>query len=356
MKKISPRQLYFFLACIMPAGKLVILPSLLAQQAKNDLLLPALIGYLVQAGVVFCVLLAAKKGESLFSLLRNTFGKIAAIAVMSVLSLFFFYAALLPLLEQRLFVQSTFYDTLPSLAAFAPYFVFSVYLCAKPLGSQGRVWDILGPIAIAGLAGILVLSVGETDLGALLPLGGGGMGTFKALPVLSGWLFDGAVLLMLLGRIDYKKGTAWKGTLWYLAGALGVLLFLAVFYGVFGDVAVNQPFAIAKTSKYFSGITVLGRIDYIFIYALSLVMAFWCAMPLQAGIDCFLQPFGRERHLATILSVAVNAVFLALMYFLDNRFGEVLHFVTGAPFWIFVVFCTVLPPLSLLLRRDHERS
>lgn len=357
MNKISPRQLYFFLACVMPVGKLVILPSLLAQYAKNDLLFPMLINYLVQAAVVFAVLLAASKKCSLYELLNATFGKIAAIVVLVILSVFFFYAALLPLLEQRLFVQSVFYDTLPSLAAFAPFFVFCVYLCAKPLGSQGRVWDVLGPVAIAGLAGILVLSFESADFGALLPVGGGGFkGGLKALSAATGWFFDGAILLMLLGRIDYKKGTAWKGTLWYLAGGLGVLLFLSVFYAVFGDTAVNQYFAIAKTSKYFSGITVLGRIDFVFIFALSLVMAFWCAIPLQAGIDCYLQPFGRNKHLATILSVAVNAVFLVLLYFLDNRFGEVMRFITGPAFWIFPAFCIVLPPLSLLLRRNHGRS
>ncbi len=357
MNKISTRQLYFFLACVMPVGKLVFLPSLLARYAKNDLLFPMLISYLVQAAVVFAVLLVSKNKCSLYELLKNTFGKAASIAILSVLSVFYFYAALVPLLEQRLFVQSVFYDTLPSLAAFAPFFVFSVYLCAKPLGSQGRVWDILGPIAVTGLAGILVLSIASTDFGALLPVGGGGFeGNLKALSAASGWFFDGAILLMLLGRIDYKKGTAWKGTLFYLAGGAGVLLFLAVFYAVFGDFAANQYFAIAKTSKYFSGITVLGRIDFLFIYALALVMAFWAAVPLQAGIDCYLQPFGRKKHLATILSVAVNGVFLALMYLLDNRFGKVMEFITGPAVWIFPAFCILLPPLSLFLRRNHERA
>ncbi len=353
MNRISPRQLYFFLACVLPAGKLVTLPSLLARDAKNDLLLPVLIGYLIEAAVVFAVLLTAKKNCSLYELLKATFGKIAAIAILCVLSLFFFYAALLPLLEQRLFVQSVFYDTLPSLAAFAPFFLFAVYLCAKPFSSQGRVWDILGPLAIVGLVGILILSVGEADFGELLPIGGGGAGVWKALGTLSGWFFDGAVLLMLLGKIDYRAGTAWKGTLWYLAGGLGVLLFLAVFYSVFGGLAVNQTFAIAKTSKYFSGITVLGRIDYLFIFALSLVMAFLCAVPLQAGLECYLEPFGREHHLATLLSVAVNALFLVLLYLLENRFGEVLRFLTGPVVWIFPIFCVLLPPLALLLRRDH---
>ncbi len=357
MNKISPRQLYFFLACVMPVGKLVMLPSLLAGYAKNDLLFPILASYLIQAGVVFCVLLASRKKMSIYALLCATFGRAASVAVLTVLSVFYFYAALMPLLEQRLFVQSVFYDTLPSLAAFAPFFLFSVYLCSKPFGSQGRVWDILGPIAATGLFGILILSAGAADPAALLPVGGGGMqGVLKAFSVATGWFFDGAVLLMLLGRIDYQTGTAWKGTLFYLAGGMGVLLFLAVFYAVFGDLAVNQYFAISKTSKYFAGITVLGRIDFLFIYALSLVMAFWCAVPLQAGIDCFLQSFGREHHLATILSVAVNTLFLALLYFLDNRFGEVVRFITGPVFWIFPAFCILLPPLSLCLRRDpHER-
>ena len=354
--KISSRQLYFFLACVLPVGKLVYLPTLLAQHAKNDLLFPMFAGYLLEAAVVFCVLLAAKKNRNIYALLEGTIGKIGAVAVLSLFSLFFFYAALLPLLEQRIFVQSVFYDTLPSLAAFAPFFLFSAYLCAKPFSSQGRVWDILGPISVVSLLGILILSVGECDFGALLPVGGGGLaGNLKGLSSAAGWFFDGAILLMLLGRIDYQKGTAWKGTLFYLAGGLGVLLFLAVFYAVFGDLAMDQFFAIAKTSKYFSGITVLGRIDYIFIFGLSLVMAFLCTVPLQAGIECYLQPFGRPHHLATILSVAVNLVFLVLLYLLDNRFGEVMRFITGPAVWIFPVFSVLLPPLSLLLRRDHER-
>ncbi len=357
MNKISPRQLYFFLACVMPVGKLLVLPTLLARYAKCDLLFPVLVSYLIQAGVVFSVLLASSKRESLYDLLKNTFGRVASIVILIILSIFFFYAALLPLLEQRLFVQSVFYDTLPSLAAFAPFFLFSVYLCAKPLSSQGRVWDILGPLFLTGLAGILVLSAASMDVGALLPVGGGGIGgLLKGFSVATGWFFDGAILLMLLGRIDYQKGTAWKGTLFYLAGGIAVLAFLAVFYAVFQDMAATQYFAIAKTSKYFSGITVLGRIDYVFIYLLSLVMAFWCTVPLQAGIDCYLQPFGRERHLATVLSVAVNALFLVLLYLLNNRFGEVMRFITGPAFWIFPAFCILLPPFSLLLRRNHGRA
>ena len=145
--KISARQLYFFLGCIAPLGKLVVLPSELMTHAKNDLLFPALVCFAVQAAVIFCVLLLAKRNLSLFEMLENTFGRVIATIIIGIFSLFLFYAALLPIMEQKLFVQNEFYDTLPSLLVFSPFFLFSVYVCSKPLGSYGRTWDILGPMA-----------------------------------------------------------------------------------------------------------------------------------------------------------------------------------------------------------------
>ncbi len=53
MSKIAPRQLYFFFACIAPLGKLVLLPTQLAQYSANDLLFPAAINFLLQAASSF---------------------------------------------------------------------------------------------------------------------------------------------------------------------------------------------------------------------------------------------------------------------------------------------------------------
>ncbi len=355
MNRISPRQLFFFLACVAPVGKIVLLPARLAEFAKNDLIFPAAVHFLVQALLVFCVLLLVKCGKSFYELLEDTFGKIAAKIVICLFALFLLFAALLPLLEQKLFVQSVFYDTLPSLVAFSPFFLFAAFLCAKPLAGFGRVWDVLAPIAIAGMAGVLLLSVGSADYAALLPVGAGKAGFFEALRTAASWFFDSALLLPLLGKIDYEKGIAWKGTLCYLAGAAVALFFLATFYGVFAETSVNQLFAFTKTSKYFSGITVLGRIDYLFIFALALVMAFYCAMPVQACVECVNEAFGRRPYLPTLLSVAFAAILFTLSVLLDYRFGEVLFAVTGALVWVYPVFTVLVPALSLLLRRDHAK-
>lgn len=351
--KINERQILFFLACVAPVGKIVLLPSRLAETAGNDLLLPAAAHFLLQSLAVFCALLVAKKGESLYDLLSNTCGKVAAKVLCTLFSLFLLFAALLPLLEQKLFVQSVFYDTLPSLVAFSPFFAFSAYLCTKPLFSLGRVWDILAVLSILSLLGIFALSAQSADFGALAPVGASGTGMFFSALRSWSWFFDGALLLPLAGKIEYRKGLAWKGAVCYLAGGAAVLAFLAMFYGIFQETAVNQLFAFTATAKYFPGVAMLGRIDYLFIFGLALVMAFYVAMPMHGAIECALQAYGREHHLASILSVCVSALFLVLILVFEYRFGDVLQAISFV-FPLFPLFGLAVPALCLLLRRKRE--
>ena len=357
MNRISQRQLFFFLAFIAPVGKLVLMPSQLVFLAKNDLLFPTAVNFFVQAAVIFCVLLLAKRNQSIYQMLANTFGKIAAKVIMCVFSLFLLYAALLPILEQRLFVQSVFYDTLPTFVPFAPFFLFSAYLCAKPLGACGRTWDILGLVSAIGFAGILILSVGSADYQNLLPVGAAGGGGFlRGTAFTLSWFFDSAILMLFLGKIDYKKGMAWKGALCYLAGAAILIFFLATFYGIFAETAINQPFAFSKTAKYFAGITVLGRIDYIFIFALALVMLFYTTLPIQACIESYVQAFGKQKYLPFGLAIALNAVLFGVSFFLRNQIETSVRAIADVMFWIFPIFCIVLPVLALLLRRNKKEE
>lgn len=353
--KIKQRQLFFFLACIAPVGKLILLPSDLVFRAKNDLLFPALVNLLLQAAVIFLVLLLCKREKSLYSLLEESVGRIAATVLVILLSLFLLYAAIQPLNEQKLMVQSVFYDTLPSLVVFSPFFLFAAYLCSKPLFCLGRVWDILGPIAIVSFIGIIVFAIGGADFKALQPVGAAGAkGFLNGTAFTMSWFFDSVLVLSLVGKDEYKKGLAWKGLLCYLAGAAAVLFFLAVFYAVYAELAVSRLFAFSKISRYFSGISVLGRIDYLFIYALGLVMAFYSVMPVQAAVDTLGDAFGHKKKLTPVLSTAFSVLFLVLAFLLNFQYQSMQKFISEYAFWIFPLFTLVLPPLVLLTRRKRR--
>lgn len=350
---ISRRQLLFLLAFLFPVSKLVMLPAALAEHAEGDLLLPAALHLLLQTGAVFCALLLAKRGQSFSELLENAFGRVFSRILLVLYALFLLFAGLLPILEQKLFVQAIFYDTLPSVAAFAPFFLFLAYVVSKPLPSYGRVWDILAPLSVAAYLGLIALAVGETDFGALLPVGASGaQGFFGGTMSASGWFYDAALLLPLLKKYEYKKGLAWKGALSYLGGGCAVLFFLAVFYGVYQGTAANRLFAIATVAQYFSGITMLGRVDYLFVFALSLTLAFLAAFPLQGAAECLLQAFGRKKYLPTVYGVVGSALFAVLAIVLDYRFGEVL-LALAKVFWVFPLFSVAVPAFTLLFRRRH---
>lgn len=358
MHKISTRQIYFFLAAIAPVGKIMLMPTQLAFFSKNDLLFPAVMNYFLQAGAVFLALLFASKNRTFYDALADTVGKAAAKIIVCLLALFFLYASILPLLEQKLYVQKTLYDTLPSPVTFFPFFLLSAYLCAKPIASLGRLWDILLPVSVVGYAGIMALSVSNADFGALMPVGiSGAEGIFGGFAYSLSWFFDSALILALAGKFEYRKGMAWKGMLFYLAGGTAIVFFLAVFYGVYSDIALQQTFAFSEISKYFSGITVLGRIDYFFSFALVFVILFYGSLPLHAGVECVCNAFGDKRCLRIVLSVAVNVGLLVCVYLLNFKLYVTLQTVTKMLFWIFPVFCVLLPALCLLLkRRKHETA
>ncbi len=359
MNKISTRQLCFFLATVAPIGKLVLMPDQLAYFAQNDLLFCALINFLLQGAILFAVLWLARDGRTFYQIIAATLGEIAAKIVSTLLALFLLYASLLPLLENTLFVQSVFYDTLPSLLAFSPFFLLSAYLCANPFSSLGRVWDILAPVALVGFLGIFLFSVGSADFGALRPVGKGSGNILQGAGYTMSWFFDGALIIPLLGRIDYRKGTAWKGTLCYLSGGGLVLLFLAIFYGIYGDTAVGELFALAKLSQYFSGLDLLGRIDYLFIFALAFGLIFYCAMPLHGAVESLKQAWARgrgERALPPVFAVAVNVLALALVISLNLRFGDVNDAISKTLFWFFPALGVFFPLLGLVVRRFEREK
>ncbi|HIX09704.1 MAG TPA: GerAB/ArcD/ProY family transporter [Firmicutes bacterium] len=356
--KLNSRQILFFLAAVAPVGKLILMPAQLAAACDNDLLFPVAAQLLLQAALVFCVLLLARREKTFYRLICDAAGGVCARIASVALAAFLLFAAFLPVVEQKILVRGIFYDTIPAYLVFTPFFLFSAYLCARPLVTLGRMWDILAPLSVIGTAGILLLSVGSADYGALAPAGAAGIQAFwGGTAATFGWFYDTALLLSLIGRFGYTKGLAWKGALCYLAGGGVLLFFLATFYGVFSEIAVIQPHAFARMSGFFSGMTVLGRIDYLFIFAVAFVMTFYAVFPMQSAVNTVSEAFGDPKPLAPLLSVGVNLGMLAAVYLSNFHTSQAITTVTQTLFWLFPVFTVLLPLLLLIIfgRRPHEK-
>ena len=348
---INGRQLCFFAAFLIPVSKFLSAPAALAFFAKGDLLVPALTHYLLQAAILAVILfLASRTDKSFFDLLSDTFGVLTARIVYILYSLYFIFFMLLPILNVERFVYSAFFDTAPYLFAFTPFFFLSGFICTKNLKSFGRCADIAFPLFIVSFVGLMVLSGGEADFTNILPMFGTPFkSTGNAIVRTFGQFSDTALFLPLLGTYRYKKGDGKKIMLSYGLGAVFVLFFLAVFYGIFASLAPKQPYAFAKIGQYFGALSVVGRFDLLLTYLMTVVLLFYCCFPLQLSVHCFCKAVNTERKVW--VSAALNIGLLAFSILSTKYYNVLYETIMGKLFWIFILFADLVPLLALCLRR-----
>ncbi len=337
------------------ASKLLLYPTNISLLCGRDLLFPALINFGIQAVIVWAVsYLCSRTDKTFFGLLEGTLGNITARIVYGLFAVFFIICTILPLFEQKLYVHAIFYDTVPSLLVFLPFFFFAIYAAAKGFENIGRCADICMPVFLVSILFIFGMSVLEVKWDSFLPVlktpakavfGGVAASLFR--------FAEPAYLLMFMGHFKYKKGDAAKITLSYIGGAVIVLFFLVVFYGVYGEIASSRPFAVSKIAVFFPAIETLGRIDLTALYALETVMLFALVLNIQLAVHCIAQCTGYGNK--AVLSVAVNAVLIIILVALDHYFAGIHNVYTKWMGIVFIVFANVVPLLAWTMKRREKR-
>ena len=354
MDKLKLRQICFLFAAVLPVAKLIIYPSTLSYYAKNDLLLSAGLNFLAEGIVIALVMwLSSRTDRTLFDLLRYTFGEVAAKTLYVLLALFLLFSAALPVLEQKIFVMQVLYENVPSLLSFTPFFAVCCFACVKGLKTIGRIADISLPVFALAFTALILLALPHADLGALQPAGAAGVrgiftGSLFGLP----WFTECLFPLLFLGHFRYEKGGMWKVLASFAAGAGAVLLYLAVFYGIFEELSILSQYPLAHIAKYSTIYTTLGRADFLFIFSIALVCIFYLCIPVQLSVHCFRKAF---PHLAPVFPAAgANLLLLVLAIVFNYSFNAVQTFMMRYAFPVFLLFCYALPLLSLLLRKKPK--
>lgn len=352
--RVLGRQVCFFAAFVLPVYKLLEAPSLLARFTKGDLLLPALLQYLVQTGVLIALLYAASRSDKpLIERMRERLGK-WSLAVYIAYGLYFLFAAILPLLDLEKFVYAVFFDTSPTVFSFAFFFLFAAFVCTKGFKALGRSADLSLFLFVFPFFALLLASLKEADVTNLLPIFEQKFqATVSAFNYTTPHFSDAVFLLPLIANMQYKKGDGKKILTGYGAGAIFTLLFLAVFYTVYSTIAPREHYAFAKIAQYFPAFTVVGRIDLIFVYMLCIVLFFYVATPLFYTVDATARLFKTERK--TLFSAIVNVGAFFFVFFCNKYYNGFYAVISGKLFPVFWLFADILP-LACLFIKEKENA
>lgn len=352
--KISVRQICFILFAYNAATKLLLYPTNAANGAGNALIFSALMNIALQTLIIWSVaFLSSRTDKSFFELLQNTFGNVAARIIYAFFALYFLVSAIVPMNEQQLLVHDSFYDTMPSLVVFLPFFILSVYAGVKSFTNVGRCADICFPVFVVTAASLLIMSVTQADYSHLLPILKQPFIKVAGFSLASVFRFsESAFLLMFMGHFKYKKGDAAKMTISYAAGGLIVVMIMATFYSLYGALAVTRNFAISNISVFFPIISFIGRIDLFVVYAFDLVVLFAVILNVQASVHCMCLAFNKNWRI--VYSVGVNAVLLIVTIFANNNF-HALQTIAADWLWIpAIIFAYLIPVLAWALRRRER--
>lgn len=353
--QIVARQIAFFAAFILPIYKLLEAPSILAQYAKGDLLLPAFLQFLSQTGVIITLLIVASKSEkTLLERLNEKLGKWSIVFYL-LYTAYFLFAAVLPLLDLEKFVYAAFYDTAPTLFSFAAFFLLSAYISAKGIKSVGRSADLSLFLFVLPFLALIIMSVVEADFKSILPFFEEDFSaTLTAMKHTTPHFADTALLLPLIGNLRYQKGDGKKIIGGYALGAFFTLLFLAVFYAVFSSVALREHYAFIKIAQYFPVLAIVGRIDLIFVYMLCIVLFMFTAFPLQFATDFTARVLG-ERKKTWIAAVYSLLAFVFVLF--CNKYYNTFYQIFGNTLVpVFIIFCNVIPSLFFFLKEKHKKK
>ena len=346
--RILGRQIAFAAAFLLPAAKFLEAPSLLAKYAEGDLLLPAILHFILQAGILFAILsVAARSEKTLFERLNEWLGK-GAIVFYLLFSIYYIFAALLPLLDLEKFIYAAFFDTAPTVFTFTFFFFLSAFICTKGIKGIARSADLCLFLFILPFLALLSMSLQTTDFSHILPLFGTKFGhTMSAFTHTTPHFSDAVLLLPLIGNLRYKKGDTTKIMIGYGAGALSTLIFLAVFFGIYSSIAPREHYAFSKIAQYFPALRTVGRVDLVFIYLLTVVLFFFTCMPLQFTTEFTCQALHIQQK--AMFAGVFNFLLFLFVFFCNKYYNAFYALISGNLPFVFWIIADAIPLFLLLM-------
>ncbi len=356
MKQLKTRQICLFFIAFLPITKLFMLPSVIATFAEEDMWISTAINAILDIGTLVALVFVCKSTNTTFlKMLEGTLGKIGAKIVMGLYFVYFMFKAILPINEQKDYVEFTLYTLLPTTFYFLPFFIVCLYCCSKKLRVIGRISDVMWAITLIGFFLLFVLSISNADFTAVMPVGAQGAknilrGSFSALP----WFGDSLYLMFFIGEFSYKKKDGLKILGAYIIGVILVIFFMVIFYCIFTSIAHRQRFALTEISKYTTVINNTGRFDYLGILMILLSNFFALTTPLFFSVKTldYICDFKKVWIAPTI----VMTIQLAISIFLYQYFASIERIVIGYGGYFFLLMGNILPLFTLLLNKLSKKE
>lgn len=306
-KPISSNQAGLILILFTVGLKFSVLPAIMCDYASNNGYIVCLIALIFDfLGTIAVLLLMQKMPEqNFFDLIKNTLSKPVAIIIYSFLGLFFIIKCLIAILELHDYFIATLFEELNPLYFFIVLVLLMLFLFTKNLRTHGRLLEVFfWPMAI-GLMFTLIFPIQDIELTNLFPIFQDGIYPIWNGLVHTSFAFgDYTILLILMGRISYKKNSV-KKILFYMLNMVGFIFnFYVVFVGTFGDTAINQTLALGELPLHNPHPSTIGKLEWLTIIIWTAILTIEAGLLGKSASICFGHIFNTTKALTPAIITA----------------------------------------------------
>ena len=306
-KQITERQAGLIIMVSVLANKLLMLPSLISFEAKNDAYLVFFASFLIDFLFILLFLYINDKIKMpIFKFLGQRYGK--AIVVLFALPIVFVFALKCVDIfgECYLFFDQVMYVQVDQIVFMICFVIMILYLGSRAFRTLGRSIELLFFVFVISLFLSLYLSIGSADWSNILPIFATTPKTiFSSMFAHNVWFGDFLTLFLLVGHIKMEKHTNRRIAIDYIVADAIVLLAVVIFICVFDNTASMHKMAIINITEFMPRLTTEGKLNWLIDLIFPLVnivgLGIYANMGSKATEACLPQKFQQILLLSQFL-------------------------------------------------------
>lgn len=353
-KSINAWQTSIIIFVLIFANKVLILPSLLFEDAKMEsIFVPVVLSVFEMAILfVFYRLKIAFPNQSFSYVLRNNCGKFVMHAVYVLFAIYFLSKAILIYNITYIFFKTVIYkDGNNFLFLFCLLPIINHLACCG-LRATGRTTQLFFPVVLVLVVFCIVVGIFGISGKSLMfqsSLSDVFMTTIKHISAFGDMIF----LFVFMGKINIKKGQ-WK-IVFSLSGLAFVLVVVmtVVFMLSYNYTAFMHPFALFEIMNYVKEFGGTGRIDILSMIVIIIMTYFQLAFYLKAFMASFQTIFYKINKIYSLLTF--DLLFLFLVNFVVLNLEIAVYYGENILPFVSIFSFVIVPAISIFCQLRKKR-
>ena len=362
--KIKTEQVAMMLMLIVPVGKYLSLPSVLAKGAGRDYWISIILVFVVDFICFLAFMWALKLNTerlSIKDIFDRTIGQAAGKILFAIMFIYIYLRAAV-IMESCLELFSVTFAIKTNWFAFIiPIAALSMFMARKDMNNFARLSEMLFVIIYLSFGMMLFLSSRNANFTNIKPILDDGFQPVLETALKNTFWFSDFSFMAFIMR-DYKPEKKYALTLSgaYIA-AMAVTVFMNILYiALFDQLAVQSQSVLSKVSQFSVKLTTSGRVDWLFVSIMLFTLFIKATLEFFCCNECLHYIFSVKKHknpywtnIAVALPMIIVPVFVNVK---DNIFDLFSRDGYGFVFWIIQYGLPLFSPLMTYIANKKEKE